>query len=84
MCACLAKDDSPYTLTVQGERAIRLALDAPKMLLVLEDFVNDTLRTWLKHGHNFTNADEALIACRTKLLDAMTDHGIHPENYEGF
>lgn len=39
--------------------------------------MDQKLRGWLKYGHEFKNADEALEECRNQLREIMDDHGIH-------
>jgi len=39
--------------------------------------MDQKLRSWLKYGHNFESADEALERVREVLNEIMDDHGIH-------
>jgi hypothetical protein len=32
---------------------------------------DERMRSWLKHGHTFPTADDALMACRALLFDAV-------------
>lgn len=50
----------------------QVALDGMKWRGVVSEH-EQQLRTWLKHGHQFASADEALEAVRTSLWDSMTD-----------
>ena len=36
------------------------------------------LRGWLKQGHNFKDADEALEKVRDKLWDEINERGVEP------
>lgn len=40
------------------------------------------LRSWLKYGHEFKNADEALEETRELLHEVMNDHGINLDMIE--
>lgn len=46
------------------------AVHAPQLAASLCD-LDEALRTWLKHGHEFKTADEALQACRDHLMDSL-------------
>lgn len=38
---------------------------------------DETMRSWLKHGHTFATAEEAIKACRGLLLDVVpVAHGV--------
>jgi hypothetical protein len=50
-----------------------LAHNASKMYDTLFGFSED-LRMWLKHGHEFKTADEALEAVRTRFYDKLDDN----------
>ena len=39
--------------------------------------IDQKLRSWLKYGHNFESADEALERVREVLTEIMDDNGVH-------
>jgi len=39
--------------------------------------MDQKLRSWLKYGHKFESADDALEKCRDHLRQIMDDHGVH-------
>ena len=51
------------------------ASTARSMFSVLWDFSQD-LRSWLKHGHPFKTADEALEAARSKFYEILENNNI--------
>jgi hypothetical protein len=38
--------------------------------------MDQKLRGWLKYGHKFESADDALEECREQLREIMYDHGV--------
>lgn len=45
-------------------------------LRIVLDHVKERLRTWLKHGHQFTTPDEALEAVRAEIVDLEDQYGV--------
>ena len=39
--------------------------------------MDQKLRGWLKYGHKFIDAEEALEACREQLREIMDSHSVH-------
>lgn len=39
--------------------------------------IDNTMRNWLKHGHSFKSADEALEKVRQMLYDDLNRYGIN-------
>ena len=39
--------------------------------------MDQKLRGWLKYGHNFDSADDALEECRDQLREIMDSYNIH-------
>jgi len=60
----------------------RIASRAFDWALVLNDIVDGTLRNWLKYGHDFKTADEALEAMRTRCYALMEAHGVSLDDIE--
>lgn len=54
----------------------RLAIDGYKYNLVIWKYENEVLRKWLKYGHKFKTANEALTAARKELWDLMDEYGL--------
>lgn len=48
----------------------RASLQAKEWIFTSHD-MDEQLRSWLKYGHTFSNADEALEAARQLLYDTM-------------
>lgn len=53
----------------------RASLQAKEWIFTAHD-LDEQLRSWLKHGHKFSDADEALEAARQMLYDTMEMRGI--------
>lgn len=57
-----------FTLPEEAD-AHRLAVAAPELAAIVAE-ADQQLRTWIKHGHQFTSTYDALIAARALLLEA--------------
>ena len=53
----------------------RMAVSAPDVFAALREFDNQ-LRSWVKHGHEFKDADEALHAARDRLHIEIGDRNV--------
>lgn len=63
---------------LDDEVAHGLAIHGQDFALVCVD-IDQVLRDWLKHGHNFKTADEALQEIRDVLHGCLDDRGISLE-----
>lgn len=54
----------------EEDRDFRLAANAGKVVGAIYD-IREDMRIWLKHGHTFKTADEALEAVRKQLIDVL-------------
>ena len=54
----------------EDQRAFEMANQAPDMVSAIGHF-EDTLRSYIKYGHNFKTANEALEAIRTLLHEEI-------------
>lgn len=54
----------------EDQRAFEMANQAADMVSAIGHF-EDTLRSYIKYGHNFKTANEALEAIRTLLYDEI-------------
>jgi len=52
-----------------------IAFHAMDFVLALSD-LDAKLRSWLKYGHEFKNADEALEKIRACLHESLDDNGV--------
>ena len=52
-----------------------IAFHAMDFALAIQDLDNE-LRGWLKYGHKFKNADEALEKIRDVLHESLKDNGV--------
>ena len=52
------------------------ACKATEMRSAISDFDNE-LRNWVKYGHNFKTADEALVKARDILYVYLNSYGIN-------
>ena len=59
----------------EEESEFKDAVDVGRIKSALWDFTQD-LRTWLKHGHTFKSADEALETVREKFYEHLTSNGV--------
>ena len=53
----------------------RAAMEGARLRAVVGEHLS-RLRAWLKHGHDFAAADEALEAARGQLQEELLDEGI--------
>ena len=53
----------------------QLALDGGKWMSVMSN-LDEKLRSWNKHGHEFKTADEALEAARLHLHELISDSNL--------
>jgi hypothetical protein len=60
----------------EDDCAFRLASRGMDWALVVHGLVNGSLRSWLKYGHEFTTADEALEAVRDLVFSEIEAHGV--------
>ena len=63
-----------YNLSKETKEHL-VAIHAMDWAMCLWDIDQD-MRSWLKHGHTFQNADEAIERLREMLYEYMTFHGI--------
>lgn len=54
----------------EDQRSFEMANQAPDMVSAIGHF-EDTLRSYIKYGHNFKTANEALEAIRTLLHEEI-------------
>jgi len=59
----------------EDNRSHLLAVHAMDWALVVKE-LDETLRRWLKHGHDFEYPDEALQELRDELLEDIFERGI--------
>lgn len=59
----------------KDEEQLDVAIKATDLYLSLFD-LDQKFREYLKHGHDFKTADEALEAMWDNLHEIMTDHGV--------
>ena len=55
-----------------------IAFHAMDFALAIQDLDNE-LRGWLKYGHEFKNADEAMEKIRDVLRESLDDNGVNLE-----
>jgi len=60
----------------EEQSEFNLTIKAREWFCVLFD-VDQKLRSYLKHGHHFTEVDEALQEVRDYLYQQMADYGIN-------
>ena len=60
----------------EDQRAFEMANQAPDMVAAIGHF-EDKLRSYIKYGHEFKSADEALEAIRALLYDEINIRGIN-------
>jgi len=60
----------------EDQRLFEMANQAPDMVAAIGHF-EDKLRSYIKYGHEFKSADEALYAIRTLLHDEINIRGIN-------
>lgn len=69
-----------YDLADPDERAAhRDALDGWKWKLLVQELLDggpQSLRHWLKYGHDFKTADDALEAVRRIIYESMEEDGL--------
>jgi hypothetical protein len=64
------------TFTMPDEReAFEDAVHGGEWNVIVQDMDN-ALRNWLKYGHEFKSADEALEAARTKLNELVSVYNL--------
>ena len=69
--------DEPLEFSLPDERhEFILAVHGSNWADAMWDLDNSYLREWVRHGHNFKDADEALEAVRAKLRECMSDNGV--------
>ena len=61
------EDRAKFTYATKGE----------EFALVIWDFLNKDLRDWLKYGHEFKNAEDALEGARSTLLERLDEYGLN-------
>ena len=66
----------------EDQGAFRLASHGVDWALVAWDIATGDLRTWLKHGHSFESADDALEAVRDLVYRVIDEHGVSLDDIE--